>query len=218
MEIREVDKVSFPLAAPRDDMTARSPPSQGFTPNTRETAAKGVVPSSGGLSQADDVPYLTAASSTSPEILTPRNTLEPLTSQESESTGSHSTATAMVISTTSAVDSSVSQHCELGENKQQTVWSFTNAFKARTLDRAFLFLCYLSYLNRQSPLGCNDVIKAQYLQASATVDKNNCHLENYAIQLIKLHFTWAGGGGMSGRKFVLLHERQSLGMGNLNAL
>uniref|UniRef100_A0A3B5LHC7 EGF-like domain-containing protein n=1 Tax=Xiphophorus couchianus TaxID=32473 RepID=A0A3B5LHC7_9TELE len=56
--------------------------------------------------------WLSTAPSASPEFLTPLSTLQPLSSQESESLGSHSTATATVISTTSAGDSSVSQHCE----------------------------------------------------------------------------------------------------------
>ncbi|MEQ2262775.1 hypothetical protein XENORESO_020779, partial [Xenotaenia resolanae] len=102
-------------AAPRDDLTVRSPPTSRLTPDTRETAAEGIAPSSGGVSLADDVPYLTAAPSPSPEFLTSLSTLQPLSSQESESLGSHSTATAMVMSTTSAGDSSVSQHSG-GEN------------------------------------------------------------------------------------------------------
>ncbi|XP_014914302.1 low-density lipoprotein receptor-related protein 8-like isoform X2 [Poecilia latipinna] len=103
------------VPVPRDDMTARSPPAFGFTPDARETDARGIAPSSGGVSQADDVPYLSTAPSASPEFLTPLSTLQPLSSQVSESLGSHSTATAMVISTTSAGDSSVSQHSG-GEN------------------------------------------------------------------------------------------------------
>lgn len=100
------------VGAPRNDMTTTPYPPTGFTPGTRVTVAEDFSLPSGGVSQADATPHLTTAPSGAPESLTPLGTLKPMSSQESKALGSHSTATATVISTTSAGDSSVSQHCE----------------------------------------------------------------------------------------------------------
>lgn len=89
-------------------MAATSSPPTELPPGTTED----LPPPSGVVSQADAVPYLTTAPSGSPEPLTPLNTLKPMSSKESKALGSHSTATAMVISTTPTGDSSVSQHCK----------------------------------------------------------------------------------------------------------
>ncbi|KAM7378967.1 hypothetical protein PAMP_004552 [Pampus punctatissimus] len=106
-------------AAPRDNMSPTSSPSE-ITPGTRATVAADFPPPSGEVSQADATPHLTTAPSASPEPPTLLSTLKPV-SEESKALGSHSTATAMVISTTPAGDSSVSQHSGsehflLGEN------------------------------------------------------------------------------------------------------
>ncbi|XP_035527269.1 low-density lipoprotein receptor-related protein 8-like [Morone saxatilis] len=107
--------------APRSDMTPTSSPPTGFTPGTRATVAEDFPPPSGGVSQADATPHLTTAPSGAPDPLTPLSTLKPMSSQESKALGSHSTATAIVVPTTPAGDSSVSQHSGsehflLGEN------------------------------------------------------------------------------------------------------
>ncbi|KAJ4936463.1 hypothetical protein JOQ06_001055 [Pogonophryne albipinna] len=96
-------------AAPRNDTPASSPPT-GFTPGTRATDVEDFPPPSGGVSQADATPHLTTAPSGGPEPFTPLSTLKPLSSQESKALGSHSTATAMMLTTTPGGDSSVSQH------------------------------------------------------------------------------------------------------------
>ncbi|KAM7401105.1 hypothetical protein PAMA_005342 [Pampus argenteus] len=106
-------------AAPRDNMSPTSSPSE-IAPGTRATVAADFPPPSGEVSQADATPHLTTAPSASPEPPTLLSTLKPV-SQESKALGSHSTATTMVISTTPAGDSSVSQHSGsehflLGEN------------------------------------------------------------------------------------------------------
>lgn len=102
--------MTLPAAAPRDDMTATSSPPTEFTPGT------GATEGTGGVSQADAIPRLTTAPSGSPEPLTPLSTLKPMSSQESKALGSHSTATTMILSTTPAGDSSVSQHCKWAVN------------------------------------------------------------------------------------------------------
>ncbi|XP_036940807.1 low-density lipoprotein receptor-related protein 8-like isoform X4 [Acanthopagrus latus] len=107
-------------AAPRNDTTTASPPA-GVTPGTGATVAEDLPPPTGGVSQADATPHLTTAPSGAPDPLTPISTFKPVSSKESKALGSHSTATAMVVSTTPAGDSSVSQHSGsehflLGEN------------------------------------------------------------------------------------------------------
>lgn len=114
---------SFLLGAPRDDMTPASTTPTGLTPGTSATVAEDFSPPSGGVSQADATPHLTTAPSGTPEPLTLLSTLKPVPSQESKALGSHSTATAMVISTTPAGDSSVSQHCEWTVNSKSFFYS-----------------------------------------------------------------------------------------------
>lgn len=100
--------IFFFQAAPTSPMTA-SPP-HGFTAVTAATVAADFPPPSVGVSQADALPHLTTAPSGAPEPLSHFSTLKPVPSRESKALGS--TATATVASTTSAGDSSVSQHCE----------------------------------------------------------------------------------------------------------
>lgn len=105
-------KVSICLGAEREDGTQTPPPPSAVSPDSGFTAPEGFPPPSQGVSQADAIPYLTTAPSASPEPLTALSSLKPVSSQESKALGSHSTATAMVISTTPAGDSSISQHCK----------------------------------------------------------------------------------------------------------
>ncbi|XP_037314639.2 low-density lipoprotein receptor-related protein 8-like isoform X3 [Pungitius pungitius] len=109
------------VPAPRNNATQTSSPPAGFSPATRAALAEDFPPPSGGVSQADATPRLTTAPSGATELLTPDDALKPLSSQESKVPGSRSTATARVLSTTPARDSSVSQHSGsenflLGEN------------------------------------------------------------------------------------------------------
>lgn len=101
---------AFFIAAPTNSRIPTSSPPVGFTPGTRDTVHESFPPLLGGVSQADGTPHLITAPSGSPESLTPVSTLKPVSSQESKALGS--TATAMVVSTTAAGDSSVSQHCK----------------------------------------------------------------------------------------------------------
>lgn len=94
--------------APTNPMTASTP--HGFTAVTAATVAADFPAPSVGVSQADALPHLTTAPSGAPEPLTHLSSLKPVPSRESKALGS--TATATVASTTSAGDSSVSQHCE----------------------------------------------------------------------------------------------------------
>lgn len=95
----------FRSGAPRKEVTP-------LPPSVTSTARKeDLAPPSEGASQADSTSHLTIAPSAALEPLTPLTTLKPVTSEESKALGSHSTATAMVMSTTPAGDSSVSQHC-----------------------------------------------------------------------------------------------------------
>uniref|UniRef100_A0A3Q3WYZ7 EGF-like domain-containing protein n=1 Tax=Mola mola TaxID=94237 RepID=A0A3Q3WYZ7_MOLML len=87
--------------------TCACPDGQDLGPDMRG-CVPGFPPPSGVVSQADAAPDLTTAPSGAPEAGTPLSTLKPLPSQESKALGS--TATTMVVSTTPAGDSSVSQH------------------------------------------------------------------------------------------------------------
>lgn len=102
-------------------MTQTSSPPSEFTPGTRATVAEDFPPPPGGVSQADATPHLTTAPSGAPDLLTPLSTLKPVSSQESKALGSHSTATTMVVSTTTAGDSSVSQHCKWAVDSKERV-------------------------------------------------------------------------------------------------
>ncbi|KAK7944795.1 hypothetical protein WMY93_000523 [Mugilogobius chulae] len=105
--------------APRKVVT----PTASFepTPGSNTAAEDDFAVPSGGYSQADTASHLTTAPPTSLEPLTSFPSLKPVPSEESKALGSHSTATAMVMPTTTAGDSSVSQHSGsehfiLGEN------------------------------------------------------------------------------------------------------
>jgi len=109
----------FSAAAPRNNMTPTSSPPAGFTHGTRDTLAQAFPPPSGRVSQADATPHLTAAPSGAPDTFAHLSTLNPLPSQESKVLGSRSTADSMVVFTTPARDSSVSQHCKWALNTSQ---------------------------------------------------------------------------------------------------